>query len=280
MKFFNKNKYHLLKLKIEKRLKNMTQFNVICFPALRSTQDTLKDFAAHGANEGCVLIADSQSGGRGREGRSFFSPSGSGIYMSFLLRPSVSAPDLSPKKLVCVTSAAAVAVAESIEKVTGKKTGIKWVNDILHNGLKVSGILTEAAFNKDNTRYEYIVVGIGINLFENSFPSELQGIAGALFSKKPLFLTRLKVKLISEILNRFSVYYGLLARDDLSFVEKYRLRSVVIGKRVDIIINDKVTDSGTVLALNDDFSLNVKTDNGKELFLSYGEVRIKINENQ
>ncbi len=273
-------KSEISKKKIEKHLVSKERYNIICFPALRSTQDSLKMFAAHSANEGLTLIADAQSGGRGREGRSFFSPDGSGIYMSTLFRPSVSAPSLSPKKLVHITTSAALAVSEAIERVTGKKTEIKWVNDVFFDGLKVSGILTEAAYNESASGYDFIAVGIGINLYNSGFPSELQGVAGALYTKKPLFLNRIKARLVAEILNGLEYYYGLIASGDFSFVNRYRERSMVIGKDVDIIINEKKVNSGRVLSLDDDCSLEVKAESGEILTLSYGEVRIKINEKQ
>ncbi len=275
-----KNKAQVSAKKIKKHLTSKERYNIICFPALRSTQDSLKLFASNGAQEGFTLIADAQSGGRGREGRSFFSPGGSGIYMSTLLRPSVSAPSLSPKKLVHITTSAAISVSEAIEKITGKKTEIKWVNDIFYGGLKVSGILTEAAFNENTSGYDFITLGIGVNLYNIGFPSELQGVAGALYTKKPLCLTRIKTRLIAEILNRLQHYYGLIVDGDFSFVNKYRERSMVIGKDVDIIINEKKVNSGRVLSLNDDCSLEIKAENGETLTLSYGEVRIKINEKQ
>lgn len=287
--FENGEKMHLRKKndlpqlssgKIKKLLLHKERYNIICFPALSSTQSNLKRFAAHGAEEGLVLIADSQSGGRGREGRSFFSPRGSGIYMSILFRPSDSAPSLSPKKLVHITTSAAVAVSEAIEAVTGKKTDIKWVNDIFYDGLKVSGILTEAVFDETKTGYDFITLGIGINLYKNGFPSELQGVAGALYRKKPFNLIGLKTRLIAEILNRVDCCYRLIGKEDFSYVNKYRERSMVIGKDVDIIVNDKKINSGRVLSLTDDCALEVKTESGELLTLSYGEVRIKLSEKQ
>lgn len=266
--------------KIGNYLDSNAKYKIICFHSLRSTQDALKNLAYGPVPDGQVFIADTQSGGRGRDGRSFFSPADSGIYMSLLLRPSVSAPALSTKETVFITIAAAVAVSEAIEEITKKKVDIKWVNDIIYNGLKVSGILTEAAFNSNATSYDYVIVGIGINLYKNAFPSELDGIAGALYNKKPFGLNKLKTRLIAEILNRFSFYYGMISKGNFSFFLKYKERSLVIGKKVDIIIGDSVTGSGKVLSLNDDCSLNIKMENGETRTLSYGEVRIKLNEKQ
>ena len=265
---------------VKKHLKDREKREILCFSTLTSTQNTLKELAIKGKADGCTVIADCQSGGRGREGRSFFSPSGSGIYMSMLFRPSVSAPSLSPQKIIHVTTAAAVAVFEAIESVTGKKAEIKWVNDVFCNGLKVSGILTEGVFNTEGSGYDYIVLGIGVNLYENSFPDEIKGIAGALYSKRPPFLRRKKAKLIAAIIEGVEQYYEMIATNDLSFVEKYKVRSLVIGKRVDIIVDGRVTGSGKAVSLTDDCALNVIKDDGETAILTYGEVRIKLNEKQ
>ena len=277
MKLFSTGKA-LSEKAIKKHLK--VKHNILCYSSLSSTQDTLKELTKEGAEEGCIVTADFQSGGRGREGRSFFSPHGSGIYMSILLRPAVSAPTLSPKKLVHITTSAAVAVCEAVESVTGRKTEIKWVNDVFCNGLKISGILTEAVFNANGTGYEHVILGIGVNLYENSFPSDIKAIAGAIYGKKPLFLSSVKARLTSEIINRFDHYYGKIKEEDFSFTEKYKSRSLVIGKSVDIYVGDVKTDSGKVISLTDDCALNVVKDSGETVTLSYGEVRIRLNEKQ
>lgn len=280
MKILKKNpdKASLSAKKIEKYLTSEDRYKIICFSSLGSTQDALKSLAYGDVPDGQVFIADRQSGGRGREGRSFFSPADSGIYMSLLLRPSVSAQSLLTKDTIFITVAAAISVAEAIEEITKKKADIKWVNDIIHNGLKVSGILTEAAFNNNATSYDHVIVGIGINLYKNNFPSELNGIAGALYNNKPLNVRKLKSRLIADILNRFEFYYGMISYGKFSFIIKYKERSLVIGKKVDIIIGDSVTGCGEVLSLNDDCSLNIKMENGEIRTLYYGEVRIKLNE--
>ena len=129
------------------------------FEELDSTNSYLKEMAAKGAQEGTIIIANRQSAGRGRLGRSFFSPEEKGIYMSILLRP-----DISLERAVLITSMAAVAVAEAIEQVSGIQTKIKWVNDIFLNKKKVCGILTEAGIDAETGTLEYAVLGIGVNV--------------------------------------------------------------------------------------------------------------------
>ena len=143
-----------------------------------STNSAMKRMAAEGAPHGSVLIANEQSAGRGRMGRSFYSPPGTGIYMSLLLRPHTDA-----QRATLVTASAAVAVAEAIEQLAGEPVQIKWVNDIFLDDKKISGILTEAAFGLESGVPEYVVVGVGINACapEGGFPPELAEIAGSLW---------------------------------------------------------------------------------------------------
>lgn len=277
---FKKSRSYLYEKKVKRYLNNGDRFKIHCYHSLSSTQDKIKEMAASGAPDGTAVIADTQSAGRGRQGREFFSPSGAGIYMSLLIRPSVSAPGLSPRETTLITALCAVVTAEAIETVTGRRSDIKWVNDVLCDGLKVSGILTEAEFNGGGDGYEYIAVGIGINLFDRGFPKGLRGVACALYEKKPRSALRLKARLVSEILSGFDRRFSIFASGDLSFTEEYKKRSFVIGKSVDMIVGDRTVGRGTAVSLNDDCSLNVKTDAGETQTLRFGEVRIRLNEGQ
>ena len=141
-----------------------------------STNTLLKAQAEQGAPEGTVLIAESQTAGKGRLGRHFTSPPGTGIYFSLLLRPHCTA-----EKSLFITTTAAVAVCEAIEQVTGLNPQIKWVNDIYLNEKKVCGILTEASVDFENGGLNWAVLGIGINIAvpKEGFPEEIRSIAGA-----------------------------------------------------------------------------------------------------
>ena len=143
-----------------------------------STNTLLKAQAEQGAPEGTVLIAESQTAGKGRLGRHFTSPPGTGIYFSLLLRPHCTA-----EKSLFITTTAAVAVCEAIEQVTGLNPQIKWVNDVYLNEKKVCGILTEASVDFENGGLNWAVLGIGINIAvpEEGFPEEIRSIAGAIF---------------------------------------------------------------------------------------------------
>jgi Biotin/lipoate A/B protein ligase family. len=136
--------------------------------------------ASKGACEGTVIIASEQTQGRGRMGRTFFSPPSTGLYMSVILRPQLSLEDS-----LLITTGTAVAVAKAIETLTQKGVQIKWVNDLFMDGKKVCGILTEASLNVENGGLDYAVVGIGINVCTKDFPNDLKDLAGSIFDKKP-----------------------------------------------------------------------------------------------
>ena len=127
-----------------------------------------------------MLVAESQTAGRGRLGRSFHSPVGTGLYMSILLRPTFSA-----ERALFITTAAAVAVCRAIEQETGLKPQIKWVNDIYLHEKKICGILTESSINFETKGLKWAVLGIGLNLSEpeGGFPEEIRSVAGALFAE-------------------------------------------------------------------------------------------------
>lgn len=162
-----------------------------------STNSVLKTLAEKGAPHGQVLIAKEQTAGRGRLGRSFCSPKDTGLYMSVLLRPRFSAEDA-----LFITTAAAVAVAEAVDRFAESESKIKWVNDVYLSGKKVCGILTEAAMDFESGGLNYAVCGIGINLSAERLPKELEAIAGGILSGQREGID-LRAPLAAEILTRF-----------------------------------------------------------------------------
>ncbi|MFQ9991902.1 biotin--[acetyl-CoA-carboxylase] ligase [Ruthenibacterium lactatiformans] len=150
--------------------------NLVVAQELESTNLTAKQMAAAGAPHGTLVVADSQTAGRGRRGRSFASPPGTGLYLSMVLRSA-----LPMQSAVLVTSAAAVAVCRAVERAAGKRLDIKWVNDLFYRGKKCCGILTEAAADVETGGVDYLVVGIGLNLLppEGGWPEELAEIAAS-----------------------------------------------------------------------------------------------------
>jgi BirA family biotin operon repressor/biotin-[acetyl-CoA-carboxylase] ligase len=229
-----------------------------------STNDDVKAAARAGEPEGLVIIADRQTAGRGRLRRAFFSPDGTGLYMSLLLRP-----DLSPAGPVLITAAAAVAVAEAVEQISGRSARIKWVNDIYLDGKKVCGILTEGAVGADG-KLQYGVLGIGVNVAPppGGFPEGLRDIACAVFGCGAPEDAR--ARLAAEILSRFHRFRAL---EERAFLPAYRERSMVLGKPVQVFLGEEVFPARAV-SIDDDCRLIVETENGL-LPLCAGEVSIR-----
>lgn len=235
--------------------------------SVTSTNTVLKEIAEQGGKEGMVVIAEQQSSGKGRLGRSFYSPKGSGLYLSILLRPRFSA-----EESLSITTAAAVAVAEAVDAVTGEASQIKWVNDVYFHGKKVCGILTEASVDFENNGLHYAVLGIGVNLREpeDGFTGELQKVAGALFREAPPPGSR--AKLAAEILNRFFAYYRALPVR--TFMPEYRKRSLLTGMEITFQVGEKLCE-GTVLGVDDQARLRIRLPDGTETGFGAGEVNIK-----
>jgi BirA family biotin operon repressor/biotin-[acetyl-CoA-carboxylase] ligase len=238
--------------------------NITVYPTLESTNKTAKELAVAGGPHGTVIIADSQTDGKGRYGRGFHSPPGCGIYMSIILRPS---PRLENPTLV--TAYTAVSVCEAIEALAGKLPGIKWVNDIFLKGKKICGISTEAVTDFESGCMQWIVVGIGINFTQpaDGFPEGLRDIAGAVFSdgKPPVSRNRLA----ADIINRMSGFNGDC--DGGTVFAEYRKRLITPGRRI------TVSGTGTpfeadALDIDDAGRLIVKKDDGETLTLLAGEV--------
>ena len=241
--------------------------DISVYKSLESTNITLREFADKGAAEGKVVISGMQTKGRGRLGRSFFSPSDTGIYLSILLRP-----DIPADKAVKMTTAAAVAVSMAIEKVSDLKPSIKWVNDVYLRGKKICGILTEAAFSSMEVGgLEYAVVGIGVNVYqpEGGFSEELKNIAGEVFTEK---MPDMRNRLAAEILNYYiDFYYNL---ESNTFFEDYHKRLMWINEKINVISAKKSTPA-TLLGIDTDCRLHVKYEDGREDFVSSGEISIR-----
>ncbi len=238
--------------------------SVNVFEETDSTNRVAKGLAADGAPEGTLIVAKRQSLGRGRFGRSFFSPEG-GIYMSMVLRPTLPA-----EKAVLLTTCAAVAVARAIESTTGLSAGIKWVNDIFVNGKKVCGILAEAGLSGTSSVPEYVVLGIGINVEQQSVPEELEDIVGCLENDTDGTIS--KECLIEAVWREFAALYQEL--EGTSYMEEYKARSILIGKTVTVL----AAEGGYPAIVRDidrEGHLIVEGESGLEV-LSNGEVSVRL----
>jgi len=233
-----------------------------------STNTIAKEMATKGAKEGTVIIALEQTAGRGRMGRSFYSPKGSGIYLSIILRPRLNIEDS-----LLITTCTAVAVARAIEKIAGVKAQIKWVNDIFANGKKVCGILTEASLDFESGGLEYAVVGIGINISGTSFPDEIKNIAGSIFADKPKTVPVTSM-LVAEILNNISEM--LPAITDKKYLDEYRRRSFLIGKNIYVLKGSEAIKAKAV-DIDDKARLVVEYEDHTREALISGEVSVRTN---
>jgi len=232
-----------------------------------STNTRCKALAETGAPEGTLVIAGAQTAGRGRMGRTFFSPEHTGLYMSLLLRPVIP-----PEEALSITTCAAVCVSEAIETLSGRSAGIKWVNDVYLDGKKVCGILTEAAFHPTGDALRYAVLGIGVNIAapDGDFPPELVSIAASVFGDS--ITEDLRPRLAAEIVNRFFDQYPRLT--EKSFYDGYRDRLFLRNCPVQVLWGGR-TGSGICLDVDRDFRLLVQMDDGTLQHISSGEVSVK-----
>lgn len=237
------------------------------FKSATSTNLVLREKANAGAKEGTVVVAKQQTGGRGRLGRSFYSPSDTGIYMSLLLRP-----QLETDAATHITTLAAVAICAAIEKVSDKKPQIKWVNDVFIGDKKVCGILTEASFDMESGKIEYAILGAGVNIYAppDGFPDEIKNVAGNVLDSMQ---NDARNRLVAEILNSFMRLYDTMGSGD--YIEKYRQRSLAIGRRITVLSGGKGTPA-TAHDIDNNCRLLVRYDDGSEAALSSGEISIKL----
>lgn len=253
--------------------KNIDTDKIHIYQCLNSTNDTAKKMAKARVPHGTVIIADSQTAGRGRFNRSFFSPNSTGLYISFILDKKI----LGINDVGLLTPLAAVVTRRVIEKVTGKVCGIKWVNDLYIEDKKVCGILTEGVV--DEGGLQRFIVGIGINIGASLFPEEIQNIAGALYNANEIEADKLfdvRNHIAAELINILTKEYVFKHTDE--YMKEYKASQIIIGQEVTVIqVNE--TYEAVVIDVNDLGHLIVekKTDDNKgqiEVLLS-GEVSIK-----
>ena len=246
------------------------------FKTLESTNQTAKRLALDGAEPGSVVIAEKQTKGRGRRGRSFFSPSDSGIYLSMILQPRF---DIS--KSVLITTAASVAVCKAIEKVCGIQCQIKWVNDIYYHKKKICGILTEAVTDFESGHIEYIVLGIGVNYSTTTqaFPQELKQTAGSLY-ESGITGEISRNRLIAEIINQvLELNENLESR---SFLPDYKARSFVLGQEIRVfqtaasLSDPESAPLADAIDIDADGGLVVRYRDGSVETLNSGEISIRL----
>ena len=239
---------------------------IFFYDRIDSTNLEIKRQAEEGCEEGTLIIADYQEAGRGRRGRSWESPVGTTILMSLLLRPRID-----PNRASMITLVSALAVSKAITKLTGKPAEIKWPNDIVMNGKKVCGILTEMNVTPDGI--DYVVVGIGINVNTEEFPEEIQDIATSIRMETGRQINR--QELIEAVWAYFEEAYEIyLKTQDLQNLEEdYNSRLVNRNQQVRVL-DPKEPFKGEARGITPFGELIVDTEDGRKL-VSSGEVSVR-----
>lgn len=242
---------------------------ILYFDAVGSTNIEAKRLAAEGAEEGTVLVAEEQGKGRGRLERSYFSPPGKGIWFSLVLRPDFFLPKDAPK----CTLLAAVAVAMAVE-TSGLRAGIKWPNDVVYEGKKLAGILTE--MNAEMDRINYIVIGTGINVnfLPEDFPEDLRESATSLAIMKGEKIQR--VEFFRKVLASMEELYRMVKeRGFLPLMERWKQYSVTLGQEVHVVgLGANASFYGVAADIDEDGALLVDTSEGRRRVLA-GDVSIR-----
>lgn len=241
-----------------------------CLDQVDSTNTYAKQLAMTGAPDGTVVVADSQTAGRGRMDRRFESPAGQGIYLTALLRP-----DLPPERLMPVTALTGIAVCQAVEEVCGVRPMLKWPNDPVLNGRKLSGILTELSLEAETGRMQYLVVGIGLNVGQKTpdFPPELREVATSLSQelRRPVSRPALAA---AEIRALDRMYEALRSSDLQPYLEAYRRDCVNLGRTVRLQ-GPAGEETATAVGIDEAFGLVVEDGDGNRKTVRSGEVSVR-----
>ncbi|MCL1808029.1 MAG: biotin--[acetyl-CoA-carboxylase] ligase [Oscillospiraceae bacterium] len=228
------------------------------YQMLDSTNNKAKELAAQGCPHGTVVIANEQNGGRGRFERCFSSPSG-GLYMTVVIKET---------DVTCLTAAAAVAVCRAVESVTGQTPCIKWVNDVLLDGKKLCGILSEAAVSLETKGVDWAVVGMGVNMVSESIPEELRSVAAALFDQDPGDAAR--ARLAAEIVQNLLT----MPLSGSAMLTEYRRRLSTLGRAVTVRAPNEQYEA-VAEDIDEEYRLIVRLPDGAKKILYSGEISVK-----
>ncbi len=243
--------------------------DLICLETVDSTNNYLKVLANDGAADGTVAVANEQTGGRGRLGRSFQSPKDKGIYLSAILRPPVM-----PVQAVNMTAFVAVAVCDAIEAACGVRPGIKWTNDIVLGNQKLCGILTEMGIEGEGVRLQYVIPGIGINVnhTEEDFAPDVREVATSLALSLGHPVSR--GRLAAELINALDRMYACWRTDKTEYWEKYRRDCLTLGKEVRLLRGGG-EEQAFAEDVDEDFGLVVRHPDGRRETVVSGEVSVR-----
>lgn len=232
------------------------------YKTLDSTNNVAKRIIAEGEDDVLLVVGEEQTAGRGRQGKSFYSPQGTGIYMSLVVHPMIEL-----QNAVTATTAAAVAVCRAIESLTDKKPMIKWVNDIYLDGKKICGILTEAVTDFETQTVSSVIIGVGINLTTKDFPCDVQNASCLNADVK-------RAELIGGVANELN---RIVCSGYGEFMEYYRSHSLVVGEDI-VFIKGGVSTPARAVGIDDFGGLEVELADGTRDTLRSGEITVrKIN---
>ena len=244
-------------------------WTVQVFEEVTSTNTLLKELGRQGAPAGTVLVADRQTGGRGRLGRTFLSPGGVGVYLSALIRP-----NCAPTELMHLTCAVAVAMCDAVENAFGFRPAIKWTNDLVVGTKKLGGILTELGLDPKTGRVSYAVLGIGINCGqqEQDFDESIRPIATS--ARMVLGKSADRERLIAEMVKSLEAMDRDLLRSPAAMLDRYRIDCMTLGQQVSIVRGDEVRHA-LALDIDDEGGLMVRYDSGETDTVTSGEVSVR-----
>ena len=239
-----------------------------------STNQEAKRRALEGAGEGLAVFAEKQTMGKGRRGRSFYSPAGTGLYMSVLFRPD----EKKARNVVLMTTAASVAVCRAVRRILKEEPEIKWVNDVYLRGKKICGILTEAVADVESGKIDTVVVGIGVNCYPpaEGLPEEIREVVGFVCREdNRVPRNHLAAAILNEL---YQLYEGL---EERTYLEDYRQWSNVIGRKVRFTTDVDIKDEsgwiqGTAVDIDRDGGLVVRLESGEQTVLRTGEITLRL----
>jgi len=251
---------------LDQSIQHGSSERIFVYEILESTNKTAKEAVLNNVEHGTVIIADSQTAGKGRFGKSFYSPPKHGLYMSLIINSK-----LLPFNTQTLTTAfTAVSVCDAIEAATGKSPSIKWANDIFFNEKKICGILTESVTDPQDNDSRWIIIGIGINFNTPAanFPKELHQTAGSLFESECPSITR--NQLAAEIINR--IFTSDYRHDEKELIDRYKKRMFILGEEI-MITEARESYKALAVDIDNNGYLIVRKNNGEHLSLLSGEIR-------
>ena len=237
---------------------------VVVLKQTTSTSDVAKDLAKSGVKS-ALVVSESQTNGRGRLNREFYSPKNKGIYLSLVLRPNLKMSDAFK-----ITSFCGVATANAIESLAGVKVGLKWVNDLFINGKKVGGILTESTIDGESGNLDYVIVGIGVNVYDDVYPNFIKDVATNIEKESGKKIDR--NELIAKIVNNLSGLESTVI--DGAYLKEYSDRQVILNKQVKVVLASEEFYA-TAVGIDENGALIVNK-NGELKTITAGDVSIRF----